>query len=72
MSSEKHACSADVPSYTVDEIESVTSEFIVKNVVSVSKWRVSPEAFVRVSWLPPVARGFPAAEFWASGSELKP
>lgn len=44
MSSEKHACGADVPSYTVDEIESVTSEFIVKNVVSVSHaWRLSPE-----------------------------
>lgn len=34
MSSENHTCGADVPSYTVDEIERVTSEFIVKNVVS--------------------------------------
>uniref|UniRef100_A0A8C0CCF1 Period circadian protein homolog 2 n=1 Tax=Balaenoptera musculus TaxID=9771 RepID=A0A8C0CCF1_BALMU len=32
MSSENHPCSAHVPSYTVEEIESVTSEFIVKNV----------------------------------------
>ncbi|XP_019596503.2 period circadian protein homolog 2 [Rhinolophus sinicus] len=32
MSSENHTCGVDVPSYTVDEIESVTSEFIVKNV----------------------------------------
>nr|XP_025845232.1 period circadian protein homolog 2-like [Vulpes vulpes] len=31
MSSENHPCSAYVPSYTVEEIESVTSEFIVKN-----------------------------------------
>lgn len=35
MSSENHTCGVNVPSYTVDEIESVTSEFIVKNVVSV-------------------------------------
>lgn len=35
MSSENHPCSANVPSYTIEEIESVTSEFIVKNVVSV-------------------------------------
>ncbi|KAM9085361.1 period circadian protein homolog 2 isoform 2-T4 [Megaptera novaeangliae] len=32
MSSENHPRSAHVPSYTVEEIESVTSEFIVKNV----------------------------------------
>ncbi|XP_004743783.1 period circadian protein homolog 2 isoform X1 [Mustela putorius furo] len=32
MSSENHPCSANVPSYTIEEIESVTSEFIVKNV----------------------------------------
>ncbi|XP_059962112.1 period circadian protein homolog 2 isoform X3 [Mesoplodon densirostris] len=32
MSSEGHPCGAHVPSYTVEEIESVTSEFIVKNV----------------------------------------
>ncbi|TEA26199.1 hypothetical protein DBR06_SOUSAS18110036 [Sousa chinensis] len=32
MSSEDHPCSAHVPSCTVEEIESVTSEFIVKNV----------------------------------------
>ncbi|KAM5326879.1 period circadian protein homolog 2 isoform 2-T2 [Glossophaga mutica] len=31
MSSEKPACGADVPSYTLEEIQSVTSEFIVKN-----------------------------------------
>ncbi|XP_007452950.1 PREDICTED: period circadian protein homolog 2 [Lipotes vexillifer] len=31
MSSEDHPCSAHVPSYTVEEIESITSEFIVKN-----------------------------------------
>uniref|UniRef100_A0A8C0TDX2 Period circadian protein homolog 2 n=1 Tax=Canis lupus familiaris TaxID=9615 RepID=A0A8C0TDX2_CANLF len=31
MSSENHPCSAYVPSYTVEEIESVTSEFTVKN-----------------------------------------
>ncbi|KAM5268188.1 period circadian protein homolog 2 [Hipposideros larvatus] len=31
MASENHACGADVPSYTVDEIESITSEFIMKN-----------------------------------------
>lgn len=35
MSSENHPCSAYVPSYTVEEIESVTSEFTVKNAVSV-------------------------------------
>ncbi|XP_060007664.1 period circadian protein homolog 2 isoform X1 [Lagenorhynchus albirostris] len=32
MSSEDHPCTAHVPSCTVEEIESVTSEFIVKNV----------------------------------------
>ncbi|XP_045723578.1 period circadian protein homolog 2 isoform X2 [Mirounga angustirostris] len=31
MSSENHPCRANVPSYTIEEIESVTSEFIVKN-----------------------------------------
>nr|XP_012328905.1 period circadian protein homolog 2 isoform X2 [Aotus nancymaae]XP_021520744.1 period circadian protein homolog 2 isoform X2 [Aotus nancymaae] len=31
MSSEGHPCGADVPSYTVEEIESVTSEHIIKN-----------------------------------------
>lgn len=31
MSSENHSSSADVPSYTIEEIESATSEFIVKN-----------------------------------------
>ncbi|XP_053511218.1 period circadian protein homolog 2 isoform X2 [Artibeus jamaicensis] len=31
MSSEKPACGADVPSYTLEEIQSVTSEFIMKN-----------------------------------------
>lgn len=34
MSSENHPCSASAPSYSIEEIESVTSEFIVKNVVS--------------------------------------
>ncbi|XP_057162083.1 period circadian protein homolog 2 isoform X3 [Ursus arctos] len=32
MSSENHPCSASAPSYSIEEIESVTSEFIVKNV----------------------------------------
>ncbi|XP_021567847.1 period circadian protein homolog 2 [Carlito syrichta] len=32
MSSESHPCGVDVPSYTVEEIESITSEYIVKNV----------------------------------------
>ncbi|XP_058389294.1 period circadian protein homolog 2 [Diceros bicornis minor] len=32
MCSENHPCSADVPSCTMEEIESATSEFIVKNV----------------------------------------
>ncbi|XP_065773241.1 period circadian protein homolog 2 [Muntiacus reevesi] len=32
MSSESHPCSTHVPSYTVHEIEGVTSEFLVKNV----------------------------------------
>ncbi|XP_055257744.1 period circadian protein homolog 2 isoform X2 [Moschus berezovskii] len=32
MSSENHPCSSQVPSYTVPEIEGVTSKFIVKNV----------------------------------------
>lgn len=40
MSSEDHPCSAHVPSYTVEEIESITSEFIVKNMVSVLKSKV--------------------------------
>ncbi|XP_066201672.1 period circadian protein homolog 2 [Saccopteryx leptura] len=31
MSREKHSCGADVPSYSVEEIQSVTSEFIMKN-----------------------------------------
>ncbi|XP_023378696.1 period circadian protein homolog 2 [Pteropus vampyrus] len=31
VSSESHGCGADVPSYTVGEIERATSEFIVKN-----------------------------------------
>ncbi|KAL4688369.1 hypothetical protein H8959_004621 [Pygathrix nigripes] len=31
MSSEGHPCGSDVPSYTVEEMESVTSEHIVKN-----------------------------------------
>lgn len=34
MSSENHPCGTHVPSFTVHEIEGVTSEFIVKNVVS--------------------------------------
>lgn len=34
MSSEKPACGADVPACTLEEIQSVTSEFVVKNVVS--------------------------------------
>ena len=34
MSSENHPCSTHVPSYTVHEIEGITSEFIMKNVVS--------------------------------------
>lgn len=34
MSSEKPACGADVPSCTLEEIQSVTSEFILKNAVS--------------------------------------
>ncbi|XP_061268793.1 period circadian protein homolog 2 isoform X2 [Bos javanicus] len=32
MSSENHPCSTHVPSYTVHEIEGITSEFIMKNV----------------------------------------
>lgn len=43
MSSEDHPCSAHVPSCTVEEIESVTSEFIVKNVVSVLTSEVFPQ-----------------------------
>lgn len=35
MASESHPCSASVPSYTIEDIESVTSEFVVKNAVSV-------------------------------------
>nr|XP_017531901.2 period circadian protein homolog 2 isoform X3 [Manis javanica] len=31
MASESHPCSASVPSYTIEDIESVTSEFVVKN-----------------------------------------
>ncbi|ELW63543.1 Period circadian protein like protein 2 [Tupaia chinensis] len=31
MASESHPCGADVPSYSTDEIESVTSEYLVKN-----------------------------------------
>ncbi|XP_008584152.1 PREDICTED: period circadian protein homolog 2 [Galeopterus variegatus] len=31
MSSESHPCSADVPSYTVEEIAGATSEYIMKN-----------------------------------------
>lgn len=34
MSSENHPCSTHVPSFTVHEIEGITSEFIMKNVVS--------------------------------------
>lgn len=34
MSSENHPCRTHVPSYTVHEIEGITSEFIMKNVVS--------------------------------------
>lgn len=47
VSSESHGCGADVPSYTVGEIERATSEFIVKNAVSVP----------RRGGLPPPARG---------------
>lgn len=37
MCSEKHTCGADVPSCTVEEIQSTASEFIVKSAVSVSR-----------------------------------
>lgn len=36
MSSESQPCSVDVPSYTVEQVEGITSEYIVKNAVSVS------------------------------------
>lgn len=35
MSSESQPCSVDVPSYTMEQVEGITSEYIVKNVVSV-------------------------------------
>lgn len=35
MSSESQPCSCDVPSYTMEQVEGVTSEYIVKNAVSV-------------------------------------
>lgn len=45
MSSENHSSSADVPSYTVEEIESATSEFIVKNAVRIfHRWRLPLES----------------------------
>lgn len=40
MSSEKHSCGPDVPSYTIEEIQSATSEVIMKSTVSVSCWGV--------------------------------
>lgn len=39
VSSESLGCGADVPSYSVGEIERAASEFIVKNAVSVPRWR---------------------------------
>ena len=35
MSSESQPCSVDVPSYTMQQVEGITSEYIVKNAVSV-------------------------------------
>lgn len=37
MSSESQPCSVDVPSYTVEQVEGVTSEYMGKNSVSVSE-----------------------------------
>jgi period circadian protein len=37
MSSELQPCGVDVPSYTVEQVEGITSEYIMKNAVSVSK-----------------------------------
>lgn len=34
MSSESQPCSMDVPSYTMEQVEGITSEYIVKNAVS--------------------------------------
>lgn len=34
MSSESQPCSVDVPSYTMEQVEGITSEYIVKNAVS--------------------------------------
>lgn len=42
MSSESQPCSVDVPSYTVEQVEGITSEYIVKNAVSVSTGTSSP------------------------------
>lgn len=35
MSSESQPCSVNVPSYTMEQVEGITSEYIVKNAVSV-------------------------------------
>lgn len=54
MSTENQPCGAGVPSYTVEAIEGVTSEFIVKNAVSVPTSRAFPpqaEPFLQVSRL---------------------
>lgn len=75
MASENHACGADVPSYTVDEIESITSEFIMKNAVSVLHGQsLSPKARgLRPGELADCCGlGFIVAEFRVSGNEFIP
>lgn len=52
MSREKHSCGPDVPSYTIEEIQSATSEVIMKSTVSVS-WGESSSGELETAW--PVA-----------------
>lgn len=68
MSSEKHSCGPDVPSYTIEEIQSATSEVIMKSTVSVSCGESSFGELV-TAW--PVAGWQQSLEFQEVSSDLR-
>lgn len=45
MSSESQPCGVDVPSYSVEEVESATSEYVVKNGVSSARGGASGRVY---------------------------
>lgn len=65
LSSEQQSCGAGVPSYTLEQIQSATSEVVVKSTVSVSGTGASREPVT--VW--PVAHG---SRVWRIGSEFRP